>query len=215
MTGVQTCALPISSHFQAIKHILRYLQGTLDYGLRLLSQSSLSLYGFSEANWAGCPNTRHSTTSYCIYLGINCISWASKEQATISRSSAEAEYRSMSSTTTELTWIMYLLRDIGLHLSAPPVLFYDNTSALHMIVNSFFHARTKHIELDVHFVHEKVAASALVSRFVPSHLQFANIFTKALSKTSFHGLRIKIGVVPPPPSSLRGSDKSNKSLAKV
>ena len=110
---------------------------------------------------------------------------------------------------------MYLLRDIGLNLSAPSVLFCDNTSALHMTVNPVFHARTKHIKLDVHFVREKVVASALVTRFVPSHLQLADIFTKALPKASFHGLRIKLGVVPPPPSSLRGSDRSNKSLAKV
>uniref|UniRef100_A0A2N9F269 Reverse transcriptase Ty1/copia-type domain-containing protein n=1 Tax=Fagus sylvatica TaxID=28930 RepID=A0A2N9F269_FAGSY len=204
---------PGASHFQAVKRILRYLQGTLDYGLRLLSQSSLSLYGFSDADWAGCLDTRRSTTGYCIYLGANCISWASKKQPTVSRSSAEAEYRSMSTTTAELTWLMYLLRDIGIRLPAPPVLFCDNTSALHLTVNPVFHARTKHIELDVHFVREKVAAGDLVTRFVPTHLQIADVFTKALSKDSFHGLRSKLGVLPPPTSSLRGSDKSNKSLA--
>jgi hypothetical protein len=161
---------PGASHFQAVKRILRYLQGTLDYGLRLLSQSSLSLYGFSDADWAGCLDTRRSTTGYCIYLGANCISWASKKQPTVSRSSAEAEYRSMSTTTAELTWLMYLLRDIGIRLPAPPVLFCDNTSALHLTVNPVFHARTKHIELDVHFVREKVAAGDLVTRFVPTHL---------------------------------------------
>uniref|UniRef100_A0A2N9I850 Reverse transcriptase Ty1/copia-type domain-containing protein n=1 Tax=Fagus sylvatica TaxID=28930 RepID=A0A2N9I850_FAGSY len=206
---------PGASHFQAVKRILRYLQGTLDYGLRLLSRSSLSLYGFSDADWAGCPDTRHSTTGYCIYLGANCISWASKKQATVSRSSAEAEYRSMSTTTAELTWLLYLLRDIGIHLPNPPVLFCDNTSALHMTVNPVFHARTKHIELDVHFVREKVAASALVTRFVPTHLQIADIFTKALSKDSFQRLRSKLGVMLPPTSSLRGSDKVNESLAKT
>uniref|UniRef100_A0A2N9I3R3 Reverse transcriptase Ty1/copia-type domain-containing protein n=1 Tax=Fagus sylvatica TaxID=28930 RepID=A0A2N9I3R3_FAGSY len=204
---------PGASHFQAVKRILRYLQGTLDYGLRLLSRSSLSLYGFSDADWAGCLDTRRSTTGYCIYLGANCISWASKKQPTVSRSSAEAEYRSMSTTTAELTWLMYLLRDIGIRLPAPPVLFCDNTSALHLTVNPVFHARTKHIELDVHFVREKVAAGDLVTRFVPTHLQIADVFTKALSKDSFHGLRSKLGVLPLPTSSLRGSDKSNKSLA--
>jgi hypothetical protein len=206
---------PGTSHFQAVKRILRYLQGTLDYGLRLLSRSSLSLYGFSDADWAGCLDTRCSTTGYCIYLGANCISWASKKQATVSRSSAEAEYHSMSTTTAELTWILYLLRDIGINLSTPPVLFCDNTSALHLTVNPVFHARTKHIELDVHFVREKVAAGALVTRFVPTHLQIADVFTKALSKEAFQRLRSKLGVMLPPTSSLRGSDKVNKSLAKT
>uniref|UniRef100_A0A2N9GBB0 Integrase catalytic domain-containing protein n=1 Tax=Fagus sylvatica TaxID=28930 RepID=A0A2N9GBB0_FAGSY len=120
---------------------------------------------------------------------------------------------SMSTTTAELTWILYLLRDIGINLSTPPVLFCDNTSALHLTVNPVFHARTKHIELDVHFVREKVAAGALVTRFVPTHLQIADVFTKALSKDAFQRLRSKLGVMLPPTSSLRGSDKVNKSLA--
>ena len=84
-----------------------------------------------------------------------------------------------------------------------------------MTVKPVFHARTKHIKLDVHFVREKVVASALVTRFVPSHLQLVDIFNKALPKASFHGLRSKLGVVPLPPSSLRGSAKSMKSLSKV
>ncbi len=87
---------PGASHFQAVKHILRYLQGTLDYGFQLLSRSFLSLYGFSDVDWAGCLDTCLSTIGYCIYLGANCISWASKKQVTVSRSSAEVEYRSMS-----------------------------------------------------------------------------------------------------------------------
>uniref|UniRef100_A0A2N9F127 Reverse transcriptase Ty1/copia-type domain-containing protein n=1 Tax=Fagus sylvatica TaxID=28930 RepID=A0A2N9F127_FAGSY len=156
--------------------------GTLDYGLQLLSRSSLSLYGFSDADWASCPDT---------------------------------QYRSMSTTIAELTWLLYLLRDIGIHFPNLPVLFCDNTNALHMTVNPVFHARTKHIELDVHFVREKVATSALVTRFVPTHLQIADIFTKALSKDSFQRLHSKLGVMLPPTSNLRGSDKVNESLAKT
>jgi hypothetical protein len=199
---------PGTSHFQAVKRILRYLQGTLDYGIRLLSHSSLNLYGFSDADWAGCPDTRRSTTSYCIYLGANCISWASKKQATVSRSSAEAEYRAMASATAELTWLTYLMRDLGISPSTTPTLFCDNTSALHMTVNPVFHARTKHIELDFHFVREKVAAGAITTRYIPSQSQIADIFTKAVSKDTFHKFRLKLGVLPPPPSSLRGTDKN-------
>uniref|UniRef100_A0A2N9EQQ9 Reverse transcriptase Ty1/copia-type domain-containing protein n=1 Tax=Fagus sylvatica TaxID=28930 RepID=A0A2N9EQQ9_FAGSY len=199
---------PGTSHFQAVKRILRYLQGTLDYGIRLLSHSSLNLYGFSYANWAGCPDTRRSTTGYCIYLGANCISWASKKQATVSRSSAEAEYRAMASATAELTWLTYLMRDLGISPSTTPTLFCDNTSALHMTVNPVFHARTKHIELDFHFVREKVAAGAITTRYIPSQAQIADIFTKAVSKDTFHKFRLKLGVLPPPPSSLRGTDKN-------
>uniref|UniRef100_A0A2N9GNK3 Reverse transcriptase Ty1/copia-type domain-containing protein n=1 Tax=Fagus sylvatica TaxID=28930 RepID=A0A2N9GNK3_FAGSY len=140
-----------------------------------------SLFGFSDADWAGCPNTRRSTT--------------------------EAEYRAMASVTAEFTWLTYLLRDLGFSLPQPPVLFCDNTSALHMTVIPVFHARTKHIELDYHFVREKVAAGALTTCYVPSQSQLADLFTKAVSKDTFHKMRIKLGVLPPPSSSLRGTDK--------
>ncbi|XP_059623141.1 uncharacterized mitochondrial protein AtMg00810-like [Cornus florida] len=86
----------------------------------ILSYSSLNLYGFSDANWVGCPNTRRSTTGYYIYSGANCISWASKKQATVSRSSAKEEYRSMATISTEITWISYILRETGLGMSSPP-----------------------------------------------------------------------------------------------
>jgi hypothetical protein len=121
----------------------------------------------------------------------------------------------MSTTTAEFTWLLYLLCEIGINLPTPLVLFCDNTSVLHLTVNLVFHARTKHIESDVHFVHEKVAASALVTRFVPTHLQIADVFTKALSKDAFQWLRSKLGIMLPPTSSLKGSDKVNKSLAKT
>uniref|UniRef100_A0A2N9F8S5 Reverse transcriptase Ty1/copia-type domain-containing protein n=1 Tax=Fagus sylvatica TaxID=28930 RepID=A0A2N9F8S5_FAGSY len=107
----------------------------------------------------------------------------------------------------ELTWLTYLLCDLGLSSHSSPVLFCDNTSALHMTVNPVFHARTKHIELDYHFVREKVAAGALTTRYVPSQSQIADLFTKAISKDVFHHFRSKLGVLPPPPSSLRGTDK--------
>uniref|UniRef100_A0A2N9FTS7 Uncharacterized protein n=1 Tax=Fagus sylvatica TaxID=28930 RepID=A0A2N9FTS7_FAGSY len=158
-------------------------------------------------NLAGCPDTCHSTTGYCIYLGANCISWASKKQVTISQSSAEAEYRGMASATAELTWLTYLLRDLGLSSHSSPILFCDNTSTLHMAVNPVFHARTKHIELDFHFVHENVALGALTTRYVPSQSQIADLFTKAVSKDVFHRFHSKLGVLPPPSSNLWGTDK--------
>lgn len=100
---------PTVHHFQLVKRILRCLKGTLDYGIRILSHSTLDLYGFSNADWAGCPTTRRSTTGYCTFLGTNCISWSAKKQNTVARSSAEAEYRAMASTTAELTWLSYIM----------------------------------------------------------------------------------------------------------
>ncbi|GKV21611.1 hypothetical protein SLEP1_g31573 [Rubroshorea leprosula] len=135
--------------------------------------------------WAGCTITGRSTTRFCIFLGANCISWSSKKQSTIARSTTEAEYRALASTTAELVWITYLLRDIGISLLNPPQVFSNNISALHMFINPMFHARTKHIELDYHFVREKVTLGSLVMRYISSIDQIADIFTKPLPRTQF------------------------------
>ncbi|EXC01672.1 Luminal-binding protein 2 [Morus notabilis] len=202
-------------HLKVVKRILRYLKGTQDYGLRFVSNSPISLYAFSDADWAGCSTTRRSTTGFCVFLRANCVSWCSKKQPTIARSSSEAEYRSMASTTVELTWLTFLLRDIGISLRKPPQLFCDNLSALYMSVNPLFHARTKHIEIDYHFVREKVAMGTLVTRYVPSSLQPADIFTKPLSKATFTFLRNKLVVQSTSLSNLRGHDKERFVKGKV
>ncbi|KAH9648571.1 retrovirus-related pol polyprotein from transposon RE1 [Citrus sinensis] len=126
---------------------------------------------------------------------------------TVSRSSAEAEYRALASTAAELTWITYLYREIGIPLAQPPQLLSDNLSALHMTINPVFHARSKHIELDYHFIREKVVDGALVTKFVPSSLQIADVFTKALSKAMFRDFRYKLGVHQMSLASLRGDVK--------
>ena len=191
---------PSNSHFRLMKRVLRYLKGTIELGMRIHASSSSNLYAFVDADWAGCPLTRRSTTGFCTFLGSNCISWCAKKQPTVARSSAEAEYRAMASATAELTWLSYLFRDLGIPLTAPPSLFCDNLSALQLTVNPVFHARTKHIQLDYHFVREKVAQGTLITRYVPSSNQLADIFTKPLSRPSFHDLRNKLGLCTATPS---------------
>lgn len=172
---------PNENHYQAVKRILRYIKGTLHYGLCIFSQSSLNPYGFSDADWAGCPLTRRSTTVICIYLGSNCISWMSKKQSTIVKSSSEAEYKALAVAAMELiTWISYILRDIRVYLQRPPILFSDNISALYLTINHLIHVRTNHIEIDYHCVREKVAFGALTTQFVSTTQQVADIFTKPL-----------------------------------
>lgn len=143
---------PTKADLCSVKRILCYLKGTLNFGLRYLKQSSLKLYGFSDSDWASCPLTRRSISRFCIYLGTNCINWSSKKQATVARSSVEAKYCCMASTIVELTWLTYLLKDIGIKLVATPTLICDNKSALNMSKNPVFHSCTKHIKLDYHFV---------------------------------------------------------------
>uniref|UniRef100_A0A2N9GS34 Reverse transcriptase Ty1/copia-type domain-containing protein n=1 Tax=Fagus sylvatica TaxID=28930 RepID=A0A2N9GS34_FAGSY len=206
---------PTNAHYQMVKRILRYVKGTLSLGVRILRESSLDLYAFSDADWAGCPTTRCSTTGFCTFLGSNCISWSAKKQPTVSRSSTEAEYRAMASTAAELTWISFILRDIGVSQAQPPVLFCDNLSALHMSVNPVLHARTKHIAIDYHFVREKVALGSLLTRFVPSSLQIADLFTKPLSRAVFDGLKTKLGLWDTPTPSLKGDKEADKKQPTV
>ena len=184
---------PTNHHFTLVKWILRYIHGTVHHGIRLLCKNPIVLYGFSVADLAGCPTTWCSMTGCCTYLGGNCISWNAKKQPTVARSSSEAEYAALASTAAELTWISFIFRDIGLYLQEPPTLFCDNIPALYMTINLMFHTCTKHIEIDYHFVREKFALGSLITKFVSSKDQVADIIHKSLTKTTIWHFMNQIG----------------------
>ncbi|KAD5508773.1 hypothetical protein E3N88_16476 [Mikania micrantha] len=119
---------PHDPHFAFLKRVLRYLQGTIDYGIRLTRSTTQSLVAYSDADWAGCPDSRRSTSGYCVFLGDNIISWSSKRQSTISRSSAEAEYRGVSNAVAETTWLRNLLLELHIPLKQASVIYCDNVS---------------------------------------------------------------------------------------
>lgn len=151
----------IEAHYKMVKRILRYLEGIVDLGLHFSSNSTLDLYAFLDADWASFPITRHSTTRYYVFLRSNCIFWSTKKQHIVSRSSSEVEYHAMSHTTVELTWISFLLHDLGVSLSSTLLLLCDNLSAFYMIANHVFHARSKYIKIDYHYVCERVSLGLL------------------------------------------------------
>ena len=161
---------PTIGHYKMVKRILCHVCGTTTLGINIYKSSTLDLYGFSDADWVGCLIARRSTIDFCTFLGGNCISWSAKKQSTVARSSAEAEYRAMAFTVAELTWLSFILLDLGIPLPCSPILHYDNLSALYlyMTVNPVFHGWTKQIELDYHCVRERVALGALETCFVPS-----------------------------------------------
>ncbi|KAM1547885.1 hypothetical protein ACFX1Z_009145 [Malus domestica] len=142
---------PMESHFTSVKRILRYLKGSLSTGITY-TKGEMVLKSFSDADWARDPNDRRSTTGLVVFLGNNPIARSSKKQQTVSRSSTEAEYRALSSTTAELDWIQQILHFLRIKLQYTPVLFCDNMSAISLSFNLVQHQRTKHIEVDVHFV---------------------------------------------------------------
>ncbi|XP_026459264.1 uncharacterized protein LOC113359913 [Papaver somniferum] len=139
---------PHTTHMDVANRILRYLKGTIGKGLLLSYSNTLHLSGYCDSDWAGCPTTRRSTTGYFTILGTSPISWKTKKQVTISRSSAEAEYHALATLTCELQWLKYLLNDLDIPHSEPIYVFCDNQAAIHIAENPVFHERTKHIELD-------------------------------------------------------------------
>ncbi|GJV15772.1 ribonuclease H-like domain-containing protein [Tanacetum coccineum] len=189
---------PREPHLSALKRILRYVQGTLNYGLQLFSSSTTDLVAYSDADWAGCPTTRRSTSGYCVFLGNNLLSWSAKRQPTLSRSSAEAEYRGVANAVAETCWLRNLLRELHTPLSSATLVYCDNVSAVYLSSNPVQHQRTKHIEIDIHFVRDLVAAGQVRVLHVPSRYQFADIFTKGLPSALFEEFRTSLSVRCPP-----------------
>uniref|UniRef100_A0A2N9EIU4 Reverse transcriptase Ty1/copia-type domain-containing protein n=1 Tax=Fagus sylvatica TaxID=28930 RepID=A0A2N9EIU4_FAGSY len=196
----QFLSAPHSTHYAAVLHILRYIKGTMFHGLHFSAHSTLDLCAYSDADWAGDPTDRRSTTGFCFFLGDSLISWRSKKQHIVSRSSTEAEYRALADTTSELLALRWLLEDMGLTHSSPTIIHCDNRSAIQIAHNDVFHERTKHIEIDCHLVRHHLSAGILRLLPVSSSDQTADIFTKTFPPSRFHDLvsKLKMASVRPP-----------------
>lgn len=191
----QFMSSPRDTHWQAALRVVRYIKSVPDHGILLSSNSSLRLHAYCDADWASCPTSRRSTTGYCIFLGPSLLCWRTKKQSTVSRSSAEAEYRAMAHAVSELTWLHTLLHELGIP-PHPATLSCDNQASLHIANNPVFHERTKHVEIDCHFVRDKIQEGKLRTTFVSSNQQLADIFTKALLPASHTQLISKLMYLP-------------------
>ncbi|RVX20561.1 Retrovirus-related Pol polyprotein from transposon RE2 [Vitis vinifera] len=155
-------------------------------GVLYENRGHTQVVGYTDADWAGSPTDRRSTSGYCVFIGGNLISWKSKKQDVVARSSAEAEYRAMALATCELIWLKHLLRELRFGKDEQMKLICDNQAALHIASNPVFHERTKHIEVDCRFIKKKIVSGCVTTSFVNSNDKLADIFTKSL-----RGPRIK------------------------
>lgn len=197
---------PLQSHFEIGLRVLKYLKLAPGSGISFnKSQSEFKVVAYSDSDWAKCPITRKSVSGYCVFVNGNLVSWKSKKQNTLSKSSAEAEYRSMASATCEVMWVLKILKDLGVGECLLPVdLCCDNRSAIQIAANPVMHEKTKHFDIDVHLIREKVSSGLIKTVNVGSKDQTADILTKALGSVQ-HGVLVKkLGMINLYVSSVRG-----------
>ena len=180
---------PTVQHWSACNHVLRYLKGTSRLDLHFKLALRMNLECFANVDWASNLDDKRSTSGHCVFLGGTLVYWSSKKQKVVAKSFAEFEYRSLSSAATEVIWLQFLFLDLSIKVEVIPIIWCDNTRAKALSANPIFHSRTKHIEIDIHFIREKVAAKEFEVRYVPTKLQKVDIFTKALSATRLCFLR--------------------------
>ncbi|XP_019435947.1 PREDICTED: uncharacterized protein LOC109342413 [Lupinus angustifolius] len=176
---------PTNYHYSATIRILKYLKGSISNGIFFSVTNNMQLKGYSDSNWAACLDTRRSTSGYCFFLRQSLVSWKSKKQKSVSRSCTEAEYRAMALASCEAQWLVSLLANLGLAHPQSVQLYCDNQSAMHIATNHVYHERTKHIEVDCHFIRERVQSKVIHLLLVSSSSQIADIFTKPLSPSLF------------------------------
>ena len=186
-------AAPKESHLTTVKRIIRYINGTSDYGIWYSRDSNECLAGYSDANRARCIEDRKSTSGGCFYLGNNLVSWMSKKQNSVSLSTAKAEYIAMASCSAQLLWMKKLLHDYGITQDTMCV-FCDNTSAINLSKNPVQHSKSKHIEIRYHFIRDLVEEKTVYLEFINTDNQKADIFTKPLDGPRFESLCKTIGV---------------------
>ena len=186
---------PGEEHMEAVYRILRYLKSAPGRGLLFSKNEVREITGYTDSDWAGDQTDRRSTSGYFTFVEGNLVTWRSKKQKVVARSSAEAEYRGMAHGVCELLWIKQVLQDLGIECETSMGLHCDNKSAIEIAHNPVQHDRTKHVEVDRHFIKENLDRKIIQFPFVRSEDQLADILTKAVSRKIFHGAINKLGLI--------------------
>ncbi|RVW24010.1 Retrovirus-related Pol polyprotein from transposon RE2 [Vitis vinifera] len=186
---------PTEKHMTAVIRILRYLKMTPRKGLFFQRTTKIEIEIFSDADWAGSVTDRRSTSGYCSFVWGNLVTWRSKKQSVVARSSAEAEFRAMTQGICEGIWLNRLLEELRVPLKHPMVLYCDNQAAISIAKNPVHHDRTKQVEKDRHFIKKKIEEGVFKVSYTLTNCQTANILTKALARVNFEDLTEKLGMI--------------------
>ena len=185
---------PRKTHLQAVYRILQYLKGSLGKGILFKRSTRLNIEAYTDADYAGSVVDRRSTSGYCVFIGENLVTWRSKKENVVARSSAEAEYRAMALGVCELLWLKILLQDLKIKWEGTMRLYCDNKSAINIAHNAVQNDRTRHIEVDRYFIKEKIDSGVICTPYIPSQQQLADILTKGLRKPTFEAILSKLGM---------------------
>jgi hypothetical protein len=185
---------PSKNHYGAAKRVLRYIAGTVQFGLWFERNKKVNLVGYSDSDWASSLDDRKSTSAYTFTLGSGVISWSSKKQNSIALSSMEAEYIAATGATCQAIWLRRILADLGISFEEATIIWCDSMSAIHLSKNLVLHGRSKHIELKHHFIRDMVTQKQVSLEFCGTNDQMADVLTKALPREKFLHFRSMLGV---------------------
>ena len=185
---------PSEDHWSGVKRVLRYIKGTFDFGLKFTYSDSFVLHGFADADWAGCSESRKSTSGEVFKIGNCTVSWRSKKQSVVALSSCEAEYISLCSAAQETVWLRNLLADVGFEQTQATTIREDNQGAMCLARNPKDHTRTKHIDVKFHYTRETIENNILKLVYCPTGEMVADTLTKGLPKSGFEKFRSEMGV---------------------
>lgn len=189
---------PHELHWNGIKRVLRYLKSTLSLGITYGIAANSPIIGYCDSDWAGCTNTRRSTSGYIFTFAGGAVSWASKRQTMVATSTCEAEYVSACAGTQEALWLRRICKDLNLINDRPLPIYVDNQGAIDSTRNKSINARNKHIEVKFHFIRDAVENKLVTVNYIPTHDMVADPLTKPVDKTILEKLRLKMGMCETP-----------------
>lgn len=182
------------THLRAAKRVLRYIRGTLDFGIKFRAGLKCCLQGYSDSDWAGSVDDMKSTSGYCFSLGSGVFSWCCKKQEIVAQSTAEAEFVAATAAANQALWLRKVLIDLSLKQEDCTEVFVDNQAAISISNNPVFHGKTKHFNIKLFFLREVQKEGSVKLKYCKTEFQLADMFTKALPRSKFEFLREKLGI---------------------